>query len=180
MDTADEQKPTEETENENPENAVAEGVVAAPPTDGVLVDEHGDAIKPTDIVFDCPYCGHNHVIDSRGAGLQINCVECGRPMHVPIPEGMKIDDLDLSADELLIQLQQTRQFLNKREAQVNELQQALDSVKTRRTELERYRMTTLHRYAELKGLCQNIEKAQTEIALTLNRIRGIIAEEQQH
>ena len=26
-------------------------------------------IRPTDIVFDCPHCGHNLCIDYRGAGL---------------------------------------------------------------------------------------------------------------
>ena len=30
-------------------------------------------IRDTDIVFDCPHCGKNLVIDYRGAGLQINC-----------------------------------------------------------------------------------------------------------
>ena len=43
-------------------------------------------IRDTDIVFDCPHCGKNLVIDYRGAGLQINCSECGEPVLVPIPD----------------------------------------------------------------------------------------------
>ena len=45
----------------------------------VPVRENGDdaEIRDTDIVFDCPHCGKNLVIDYRGAGLQINCSECG-------------------------------------------------------------------------------------------------------
>ena len=48
----------------------------------------GADIRDTDIVFDCPHCGKNLVIDYRGAGLQINCSECGESVLVPIPDGM--------------------------------------------------------------------------------------------
>ena len=38
----------------------------------VDADDSSDAqINDTDIVFDCPHCGHNLCIDYRGAGLQI-------------------------------------------------------------------------------------------------------------
>ena len=67
--------------------------------DGAAVPSEGEPpeteIRDTDIVFDCPHCGHNLAIDYRGAGLQINCVNCGESVLVPIPDGMKIDDLDL-------------------------------------------------------------------------------------
>lgn len=142
-------------------------------------DDAGDEIRPTDIVFDCPSCGHNHAIDYRGAGLQIKCVSCGTSMLVPIPKGMKIDDLDLSSGDLLTQLFQTRVMLGKRDEQILELEHALESVKSRRSELERSRMTTLHRYAEMVNMCQAITKAQGDITTTLNRMLTLIAEEQQ-
>ena len=63
------------------------------------VEVRGDVdeadIRDTDIVFDCPHCGKNLVIDYRGAGLQINCSECGDTVLVPIPDGMELRDLDL-------------------------------------------------------------------------------------
>ena len=43
----------------------------------VRENEDGAEIRDTDIVFDCPHCGKSLVIDYRGAGLQINCSECG-------------------------------------------------------------------------------------------------------
>ncbi len=141
--------------------------------------EEGDEIRVTDIVFDCPHCGHNLAIDYRGAGLQITCVECGQPVQVPIPEGMKIDDLDLSPGELLTQLFQTRRMLVKSEQRVAELEETVASLKARRTELEKARITTLHRCAELVNLCQNITKFQAETTTTLNRMLALIAEEQQ-
>jgi predicted RNA-binding Zn-ribbon protein involved in translation (DUF1610 family) len=147
------------------------------------VQAHGesenDEIRPTDIVFDCPNCGHNLAIDYRGAGLQIDCVACGQPTQVPIPDGMKIDDLDLSPGELLTQLSQTRRMLQKSEQRVTELEETLGSIKFRRTELEKARMTTLHRCAELVGMCQSGLKMQNDTTLTLNRMIALIAEEQQ-
>jgi len=142
-------------------------------------ESEGDEIRPTDIVFDCPHCGHNHAIDYRGAGLQINCVACGEAALVPIPDGMKIDDLDLSPGELLTQLFQTRRMLVKSEQRITELEEMLASVKLRRTELEKSRMTTLHRCAELVGMCQSGLKLQGDMTNTLNRMIALIGEEQQ-
>ena len=85
-------------------------------------------IQDTDIVFDCPHCGHNLCIDYRGAGLQINCSECDEPVLVPIPDGMKISDLDLDAGELLKQLFATRRLLQRAEARAEALEIRLESV----------------------------------------------------
>lgn len=145
----------------------------------VQAGDSGDEIKPTDIVFDCPHCGHNLAIDYRGAGLQIACVECNHPVLVPIPEGMKIDDLDLSPGELLTQLFQTRRMMLKSEQRIAELEETLTSIKGRRTELEKARITTLHRCAELVSMCQSITRFQNEVTTTLNRMLALIAEEQQ-
>ncbi len=73
-------------------------------------------IMPTDIVFDCPHCGHNLVVDYRAAGLQVPCPSCGAIIQAPIPEGMHLEDLDCDPGELLQQLLQTRRMLVKAEA----------------------------------------------------------------
>jgi predicted RNA-binding Zn-ribbon protein involved in translation (DUF1610 family) len=92
-------------------------------------DEQQDVqINDTDIVFDCPHCGHNLCIDYRGAGLQISCSECGEPVLVPIPDGMKIDDLDLDPGEILKQLFATRRNLQRAEARAEALKSRLDEV----------------------------------------------------
>ena len=82
-------------------------------------------IRDTDIVFDCPHCGKNLVIDYRGAGLQINCTECGEPVLVPIPDGMELTDLDLDPGEILKQLFATRRNYQKAEAKVEALKARL-------------------------------------------------------
>ena len=85
-------------------------------------------IRDTDIVFDCPHCGHNLAIDYRGAGLQINCTNCGEAVLVPIPNGMDISDLDLEPGEILKQLFATRRLLQKAESRADKLQSRLDRI----------------------------------------------------
>jgi predicted RNA-binding Zn-ribbon protein involved in translation (DUF1610 family) len=82
-------------------------------------------IRDTDIVFDCPHCGKNLVIDYRGAGLQINCSECGEPVLVPIPDGMELNDLDLDPGEILKQLFATRRNYQRAELKIQALKAKL-------------------------------------------------------
>ena len=82
-------------------------------------------IRDTDIVFDCPHCGKNLVIDYRGAGLQISCSEGGETVLVPIPDGMELNDLDLDPGEILKQLFATRRNYQKAELKVQELKARL-------------------------------------------------------
>lgn len=138
-----------------------------------------DGILPTDIVFDCVHCGHSLAIDYRGAGLTINCVECGQAVEVPIPAGMKLGDLDLDPSEVMEQLIQTRNLLQKSERSVAELEEALNSVKLRRAELEKGRMATLHRCAELSSMSQAGLRLQNELTTLFNRMLTLIAEIQQ-
>ena len=82
-------------------------------------------IRDTDIVFDCPHCGKNLVIDYRGAGLQITCTSCGQRSLVPIPDGMELADLDLDPGEILKQLFATRRNYQKAELKIEALKARL-------------------------------------------------------
>jgi len=88
-------------------------------------DVDGAEIRDTDIVFDCPHCGKNLVIDYRGAGLQVNCMQCGQPVLVPIPDGMDLHDLDLDPGEILKQLFATRRNYQKLDLSVQTLKARL-------------------------------------------------------
>lgn len=87
--------------------------------------DDGTEIRDTDIVFDCPHCGKNLVIDYRGAGLQISCSDCGRDVLVPIPDGMQLGDLDLDSGEILKQLFATRRNYQKAELEIQSLKARL-------------------------------------------------------
>ncbi len=88
-------------------------------------DGEDTEIRDTDIVFDCPHCGKSQVIDYRGAGLQIDCTQCGETVLVPIPEGMELNDLDLDPGEILKQLFATRRNFQKAELQIAALKARL-------------------------------------------------------
>ena len=104
-----------------------EGTVSEAESFGEAEDAEttGTVIQDTDIVFDCPHCGHNLAIDYRGAGLQINCSDCGESVLVPIPEGMELHDLDLDAGEVLKQLFATRKNFQKAELEIQALKSRL-------------------------------------------------------
>ena len=144
------------------------------------VDATGDAIRPTDILFNCPHCGHSLCIDCHGAGLLTNCTECSKEVLVPIPEGTDVGDLDLNPDQTLGQLFYTRRMLARAETRIAELEEVVTSLKDRRSDMEKGRMATLHHYAELAGICQSIQRSQGEIAAALGRMQEIIGHEQQH
>ena len=138
-----------------------------------------DEIRPTDIVFDCPHCGHNLCIDFRGAGLLTNCTECSREVQVPIPDGMNVGDLDLTSEQTLGQLFYTRRALARAEERIAELEEVVNSLKDRRSSMEKGRMTTLHHCAELSSMCQAVQRNQAEVSNLLTRMLEIIAAEQQ-
>ncbi len=144
------------------------------------IDATEDDIRPTDILFNCPHCGHSLCIDCHGAGLLTNCTECRKEVLVPIPEGTNAGDLDLTKDQTLGQLFYTRRILARSEKRIAELEEIIASLKERRSSMEKARMTTLRHCADLSGLCQSIQRSQGEIAAALNRIVEIIASEQQH
>ena len=94
-----------------------------------IVELEIDEIPPDDITFDCPHCGKNHSIDPRGAGLVINCTECGEPLTVPIPEGLEIEDFDATPEELSAQLFTARKKLHRFESHIAALEEELLALK---------------------------------------------------
>lgn len=128
------------------------------------VELDDDDVPATDIAFECPHCSKSLSIDPRGAGLVILCVQCGKPVTVPIPEGLEIDDFDASPEELSVQLLHARQNLAKFQARMSEMEEELDELRTfrenalrinegRRAVRERVR-------AQLAIVCKMQEEAQ--------------------
>lgn len=39
-----------------------------------------------DLIFDCPECAHNLIVDAQAAGLVVGCPECGTQIRVPHPD----------------------------------------------------------------------------------------------
>lgn len=159
------------------------------PSDGVSAESaevrdeaDGDVstiIRDTDIVFDCPHCGHNLVIDYRGAGLQINCVNCGESVLVPIPSEMNISDLDLEPGEILKQLFATRRNLQKAEAMVDTLAERMSEM-TREREIREAAMNTLEiKIEELRQLCLKQGAVNGKISQIVEDLLGTVADDEE-
>ena len=133
-------------------------------------DEAETVIRETDIVFDCPHCGHNLAIDYRGAGLQITCVNCGENVLVPIPDGMKIDDLDLEPGEILKQLFAARRGLQKAEFRIAQLEQDLQKMTIRRDTLQAMLEFSKVQIGEMKNFCRKQGDLQAKTAAMLDRM----------
>ncbi len=43
----------------------------------------------SDIEFDCPACLKTLSVDSQGAGLVVDCPECGKPIRIPKPPALE-------------------------------------------------------------------------------------------
>ncbi len=134
-------------------------------------------IRDTDIVFDCPYCGHGLVIDNRGAGLVITCTNCKEKVQVPIPEGMSISDFDETPETLRLQIRTLRTALSKSEGRERELQKLLAGVSERRATLEKSRTNQLRRLAELRVACERLQQQVSDSQAMLSRIVEMIHEE---
>ena len=134
-------------------------------------------IRDTDIVFDCPHCGHGLVIDNRGAGLVIACAGCGKPVQVPIPEGMDISDLDQGPENLQLQVRTLRNALLKAENRERELQNLVSGLTERRATLEKARVGQLHRLGELRQACERVQQQITEASIMLGRVFDMLQNE---
>ena len=137
-------------------------------------EETSTIIRDTDIVFDCPHCGHNLAIDYRGAGLQIECVNCGESVLVPIPDGMKIDDLDIEPGEILKQLFAARRNLQRAEGRIEELELELRGVTMRRDTLRALLESFAIQLEELKELSRNEGKLREKSFSLVSRLAGDI------
>lgn len=143
----------------------------------LTMDSIDENIRETDIVFDCPHCGHGLVIDNRGAGLVITCAECGKPVQVPIPEGMDISDLDQGPEGLQLQIRTLRNALLKAENRERELQKLVSGISERKATLERARMNQLRRITEMHAAVERVQKQLSEANHVLTRLTELLREE---
>ena len=157
--------------NEEIETTAAEMPVDA---EASAEEDAGTVIRDTDIVFDCPCCGKSLVIDYRGAGLEINCSQGGSSVLVPIPDGMKIDDLDIEPGEILKQLFAARRNLQRAEGRIEELELELRGVTMRRDTLRALLESFAIQLEELKELSRNEVKLRDKSAALVNRLAGDI------
>ena len=129
-------------------------------------------LKETDIIFDCPHCGKSLAIDYRGAGLTIQCSDCGKDVQVPIPEGMELDDIDSSEEQQEIRIMHLRKSLSEARERIRLLETAVDELTSRREELEKGRSDSMYRIGQIS---ENMDIIEGSFKTALHAIRDIKA-----
>ncbi len=127
-------------------------------------------IKETDIVFDCPHCSKSLAIDYRGAGLTIQCSDCGNDVQVPIPDGMELDDIDSSNEEQEVRIMHMRKVLSESHQRIRDLENALEELNSRRETLEKDRSNTMYRMSQV---VENIEVIENSFKTALHAIKDV-------
>ena len=133
-----------------------------------------DEIRETDIVFDCPACGKSLAIDYRGAGLNIECTDCGNDVVVPIPEGMEIGDLDSTPEEQETRILNLRKSLAEAEERIQDLELRVDELSERRRALEEGEALAAAGTEAIREKIDVIRSAQAEIYRALDDIAEFV------
>lgn len=139
--------------------------------------EEQDVIKETDIIFDCTHCNKSLAIDYRGAGLTIQCSDCGEDVEVPIPEGMELMDIDSSDEEQEIRILNLRRSLSLAERKIDHLQSELEELGQRREILEKTRTDGLFVYGKVAEQLDHIDTCMVDVAKAVRAIKDIMKTE---
>ena len=127
-------------------------------------------IKKTDIIFDCPHCGKSLAIDYRGAGLTIQCSDCGRDVQVPIPDGMELDDIDISDEQQEIRIINMRKSLADARERISTLETTIEELTARRETLEKGRSDSMYKIGQIN---ENVEIIEASFKTALHAIMEI-------
>jgi hypothetical protein len=145
------------------------------------IETAGVQVTERDIVFDCPHCAGELVVDMDGAGMEANCTLCGGKLTVPKYDGPSLEFLQVATAKLAKAVQgarnaapkkyhfegRTRDELKRRQS---ELQRAILEGQTQTTEVKghiHHATIQLHRY-QLK--LEVIQERQAELKAELNAL----------
>jgi hypothetical protein len=133
----------------------------------------GDEVRATDIVFDCPYCTKSLAIDYRGAGLTIQCTDCGNNVIVPIPEGLDLSDIDGTEEEQEIRMVNLRRLLTAAEERVGQLEVKVAEAIASHEALQSLHAGTEERFQRVLGAVRDIQNAQDDINKAIKAISDV-------
>ena len=103
-------------------------------------------ISETDILFECGACGKSLVIEERGAGMLVQCTDCGETMRVPereVQEGT-VSQSGTEPSGAAIEAA----LINARR-RIASLEEELESLHSRRKELEDMRTGNLRLHTKI-------------------------------
>ena len=118
------------------------------------IESEGVQITERDVVFECPHCQGELVVDRDGAGLTVNCSLCGQPVTVPDYQGPSLQFLQAVTEKLSEALKTARKGT----------QRSFDYQGTPPEELE-------HRRQEVQRQLREIQNQALEVRAHVNHTR---------
>jgi len=151
-----------------------------PPED--QIETAGVQITERDIVFDCPHCGGELIVDRDGAGMKVACALCGGALAVPEYHGPSLQFLQAATAKLTKAIQTARNASPKRflfeghssdelKRMESDLQRALRENQAQNTEVRghiHHATIQLHRY-QLK--LEVLQERQSELKAELDALQ---------
>ena len=145
------------------------------------IESAGVQITERDVVFECPSCQGELIVDKDGAGLTVNCSLCGQPVTVPDYQGPSLQYLQAVTEKLSEALQTARKGIQRSfdyagrppeelERRRQEVQRQLREVQNQALEARAHINHTriqLHRY-QLK--LEMLHERQTELKAELDAL----------
>jgi predicted RNA-binding Zn-ribbon protein involved in translation (DUF1610 family) len=146
------------------------------------VETAGIEITERDVVFDCPHCGGELIVDRDGAGMKVSCALCNGPVVVPEYRGPSLQFLQAATAKLTRAIQTARNSSPRKysfegcspdelKRMQSELQRALRENQAQTTEVKghiHHATIQLHRY-QLK--LEVIQERQTELKAELDALQ---------
>ena len=117
----------------------------------------GDEIQAGDIVFECPHCGKSLAIEAAGAGMEVPCTDCGRPVRVPVPE------TSLTPEEAEDAIAQLDAALNTSADELERLREENETLRERKAYLEHVAARNGERLAKMADLLDGVQRQLDEL-----------------
>ena len=134
-------------------------------------------VSERDVVFECPHCGGELVVDRDGSGLDVPCALCGKIVTVPPYQGPSLQFLQTATAKLADALQQTRVAPPMRFSFTGKTQSALEK---RHQELECLLRETRNQLNELRGLLNHsriqVHRYELKVEMTEAKLEELEAE----
>jgi hypothetical protein len=141
------------------------------------VETKGIQVSERDVVFACPHCNGDLVVDRDGAGMEVNCAFCGQMVTVPPYEGASLLFLQAATAKLADALEQSRQAAPKQFSFSGT--SPADLVK-RRQELQRLLRDTHNQLNEYRGLLNHskiqVHRYLLKVEMTETKLKEVRAE----
>ena len=152
---------------------------STPETEGGVTDpKEIYGITDRDLLFDCPHCGKNFVIDQQAAGSAFSCPECERDIEIPpletlmsaasqaTPEVQEdMDDAINGTDGRVLELQHE---LNQAHEEIALLKTEIEELRFRRRFLEKEKSKHAKLVEDINSQVRILRASLDQISETLN------------